>query len=51
MPITEGSDIRERLPYRTPEIHTFGSIADITAGSGGPDYPSYGGPGSGHGMS
>jgi hypothetical protein len=57
MPITEGSTIRERLPYRTPEVHSFGSIADITAGSGGTGNPFYGGgpgkggPGPGGGMS
>lgn len=54
-PSIEGSSTRERLPYRAPEIHAFGSIADITAGSAGSDYNSYGGhggsPGPGLGMS
>jgi hypothetical protein len=44
-PSTDGSTGRERMPYHTPEVRSFGSIADITAGSGGPDYNPYGGSG------
>jgi hypothetical protein len=51
MTSNEGTLVPERLPYHAPEVHEFGSIAEITAGGLGADNPYGGHGGSGHGLS